>query len=283
MAAPKPKGVGPIDDLDALVETLRFLRSDRGCPWDRAQSFEAMCTYLIDEAYELQDAARSAADDDCAEELGDVLFLLVSCALMLQERGGPELGEIARRTREKIIRRHPHVFGERQAKSAEEGARHWQDSKDAEARARGEAAPRLLDTLPRSLPPLRRALTVQRRVALVGFEWDTAEQVRQKIVEETAELQEVMQSGERQRLEDELGDILFSVVNLGRFLGVDPEAALHSTVSKFVQRFGQVEDALRARGRSLEEATLAEMDALWEEAKRHEGGATPPSGAPGSA
>ncbi|HZM15318.1 MAG TPA: nucleoside triphosphate pyrophosphohydrolase [Candidatus Krumholzibacteria bacterium] len=278
--APKPEGVGSIETLDQLLETLRFLRSEHGCPWDRAQSLEAMCTYLIDEAYELQDAAHAAQDDACAEELGDVLFLLLSVALMLQERGGPEVGEIARRTREKIIRRHPHVFGALQAQSAEEGARHWRDIKDAEARARGEAAPLLLDTLPRSLPPLRRALTVQRRVAAVGFEWDTAEQVRQKIVEETAELQEVVQSGEKSRITDELGDILFSVVNLGRFLGVDPEAALHSTVSKFVQRFGRVEEALRAQGRSLEEATLPEMDGLWEEAKRHETG---PSGTTGGA
>ena len=270
-----------MDHLQQLLETLRYLRSDRGCPWDRAQSLDAMCGYLIDEAYELQDAARDGNDPAAAEELGDVLFLLLSCVLMLHERGGPELGAIARATEAKIVRRHPHVFGDRDARSAEEGARHWRDMKEAEARARGAAPSRLLDSLPRSLPALRRALTVQRRVAAVGFEWENAEQVRHKIVEETEELRLVVQSGDARRIEDELGDMLFSVINLGRFLGVDPETALQSTVSKFVQRFGRVEDALRARGRNLEEATLQEMDAHWEEAKKHESSSEPPrAGAP---
>ena len=272
---------GPVEHLQRLLETLRFLRGDHGCPWDREQTFDAMCGFLIDEAYELQDAARTDDTVGAAEELGDVLFLLLSCVLMLQERSGPDVGEIARRTEEKIIRRHPHVFGDRDARSAAEGARHWRDVKDAEAKARGDTAPRLLDSLPRSLPALRRALTVQRRVAAVGFEWENAEQVRAKIVEETEELRLVVQGGDPRRIEDELGDMLFSVINLGRFLGVDPEAALQSTVGKFVQRFGRVEDALRARGRTLEEATLQEMDAHWEEAKRLEAAAAvPPDSGP---
>lgn len=269
-----------MDNLQQLTETLRTLRGDHGCPWDREQTLDSMSGYLIDEAYELQDAARAADTAGAAEELGDVLFLLLSCVLLLQERGGPDLDDIARRTRDKIVRRHPHVFGDRRARDAAEGARHWRDMKDAEAKARGETAPRLLESLPRSLPALRRALTVQRRVASVGFEWETAEQVRAKIVEETEELREVVQCGDPRRIEDELGDMLFSVINLGRFLGVDPESALQGTVSKFVQRFGQVEDALRARGRSLEEATLQEMDAHWEEAKRREGPPSADSGPP---
>lgn len=260
-----------IEPLQQLVETLRFLRSDRGCPWDRAQTLAAMSGYLLDEAYELQDAARDGAADACAEELGDVLFVLLSCALMLQERGGPDLAAIAQHTQEKIVRRHPHVFADREATSPEEGARHWRSMKEAEAAARGEPAPRLLDSLPRSLPPMRRALTVQQRVASVGFEWETAAQVQRKIEEEGQELREALVSAAPARIQDELGDLLFSVINLGRFLDVDPEAALQSTVTKFVARFSQVEDALRARGRTLEEASLAEMDALWEDIKSREG------------
>ena len=256
---------------------MRFLRGEHGCPWDRKQSLADLCGYLVDEAYELQDAARSGDPTASAEELGDVLFLLFSCGLWLQDQEGPDLDLIARRTHEKIVRRHPHVFADREAKSAEEGARHWQDMKDEEARARGEATPGLLDKLPRSLPPLRRAVTVQRRVAAVGFEWETAEQVHRKIVEEAGELREALAGGDLRRIQDELGDMLFSVVNLARFLGVDPEAALQATVEKFVGRFKYVEDSLRGRGRTLEAATLQEMDSLWEEAKGRETG---PAAAP---
>jgi MazG family protein len=256
--------------MQALLETLRFLRSDQGCPWDREQSLADLCRYLIDEAYEFQDAVREGDDADSAEELGDVLFLILSCSLILQERGGPDVAQIASGTREKIIRRHPHVFGDRQARDAEEGERHWREIKATEARSRGDAAPKLLDGLPRSLPPLRRALTLQRRVASVGFEWETAEQVHRKLIEETEELQDVLQGGDPHRIEDELGDMLFSVVNLARFLGVDPERALRSTVDKFARRFAHVEERLRQRQRSLEAASLEEMDALWEEAKAQE-------------
>jgi tetrapyrrole methylase family protein/MazG family protein len=226
-----------------------------------------MCRYLIDEAYELQDAARDGDPDACLEEMGDVLFLLLSCGLILEEQEHPGLEEIAARTEAKIVRRHPHVFADRSARSAEEGVRHWRDMKARETEERGERLPRLLDKIPRSLPPLRRAHTVQRQVASVGFEWETAGQVHEKIIEEAEELRDVLAEENPSRIEEELGDMLFSVVNYARFLGVDPESALHTTVTKFTQRFGYVEDQLRAQSRSLEEATLQEMDALWEEAK----------------
>jgi len=264
------RGGTTIAPLQPLLETLRFLRGDQGCPWDRAQSLADFCRYLIDEAYELQDAIRDGDEQSSAEELGDVLFLVLSCSLILQEQGGPDVAQIATKTREKIIRRHPHVFGDLQARDAAEGERHWRDIKEAEARSQGKAPPKLLDGIPRTLPPLRRALTLQRRVASVGFEWETAEQVHRKILEETQELQEVLHGGDPRRIEDEVGDMLFSVVNLGRFLGVDPEAALRSTVDKFARRFAYVEESLQRRQRSLEAASLAEMDALWEEAKARE-------------
>ncbi|MFQ5600611.1 MAG: nucleoside triphosphate pyrophosphohydrolase [Candidatus Krumholzibacteriia bacterium] len=263
---PQPE-VDTIIPLQDLVETLRFLRSENGCPWDRQQTLADMCRYLIDEAYELQDAVRDERSAESVEELGDVLFLVLCCGLILEERGASDLEQVARAARDKIVRRHPHVFADRSAASPEEGLRHWRDMKESELRERGESPPLLLEKIPRSLPPLRRALTVQRKVAGVGFEWETSEQVYAKFLEEARELKEVLGGQDAGRVEDELGDMLFSVVNLGRFLGVDAETALQSTVTKFAKRFAYVERNLREHGRSLEDASLEEMDALWEESK----------------
>lgn len=263
--------------LHELVEVLRRLRGENGCPWDRQQTLADLGGYLLDEVYELQDAIRRDGPAATADELGDVLFMALSCALALAEQGGADVDGVARLARDKIVRRHPHVFGDRSARTPEEGARHWEDIKAAEARAQGGGAPPYLGRLPRSMPALRRALAVQRKVAAVGFEWETAEQVHAKLLEEGRELREVLSLGDPARLYDELGDLLFSVVNLARFLGADPEAALDGTVSKFTERFGWVEKRLSERGRSLREATLAEMDALWEEAKlAGDSGALPP-------
>lgn len=254
--------------MHELVETLRVLRGDSGCPWDRSQSLADLCRHLIDEAYELQDAAAPEDAAAAAEELGDVLFMAFSCGLFLEENGGSDLERVAVLARDKIVRRHPHVFGDAAAKTSDEVVRQWRTIKEDEARARGEEPPRWLANLPRSLPALRRAVAVQRKVAEVGFEWETAEQVHAKLIEETRELGEVL--GDPARMQDELGDILFSAVNLSRFLGIDPEVALQSTVRKFVRRFDYVEERLRDSGRALGSATLSEMDALWEESKRLE-------------
>jgi tetrapyrrole methylase family protein/MazG family protein len=257
--------------LAELITTLRFLRGPEGCPWDRKQTFADLCGYLLDETYELQDTADLSDPAAAREEMGDVLFVALCAALLLEEKGTASLEAVAAGARDKIIRRHPHVFGDAQAASAEEGLRHWQDVKAAEARARGEEPAPHLGRLPRSLPALRRALAVQRRAAEVGFEWETAAQVHAKLLEEGRELREVLPLGDPERLKDELGDLLFSVVNLARFLAVDPENALEGTVAKFTARFGYVEDRLRARGTTLQAATLAEMDALWEESKAQPG------------
>ena len=265
-----PQRRNPIQRTTQLLETLRFLRSDNGCPWDRKQSLADMCRYLLDEAYELQDAVRAGDRSACTDELGDVLFLVLSCILIHEENGAAGLEEVAAHADEKLVRRHPHVFADRHAKSPEEGVRHWRDIKQEEAAERGKKAAGLLDSIPRSLPPLRRALTLQRKVAAVGFEWETADQVRAKLLEETQELRDVLRNEDKQRAQDELGDLIFSVVNLGRFLGLDPESALRSTVSKFAKRFAYVEQQLQARDRTLEEASLQEMDALWEESKHRD-------------
>jgi tetrapyrrole methylase family protein/MazG family protein len=266
--------------LDELIDTLRRLRGEQGCPWDRSRTLPDLCGYLIEEAYELQETADLVDRDAAADELGDVLFMALSCVLYLEEHGGADLGNIAARARDKVVRRHPHVFGDRVARDAAEGAQRWQEMKDAEARARGEDPPPYLGTLPRAMPALRRALAIQRKVAEVGFEWETADQVYAKLLEESRELQEVLSLGDARRMQDELGDMLFSVVNLARFLGVDPEAALAGTLQKFVERFGYVERRLREQGRELRGATLEEMDKLWEEAKRGGRGPGPSPAAP---
>ena len=229
-----------------------------------------MCRYLLDEAYELQDAVQAGDREACTDELGDVLFVLLSCVLIHEEAGGPGVEPVAEHAERKLVRRHPHVFADREAKSPDEGLQHWRDMKQQEAAERGGEPVRLLDSLPRSLPPLRRAITLQRKVAAVGFEWETADEVRAKLLEEAQELREALRAEDPRRAQDELGDLLFSVVNLGRFLKLDPEAALQSTVSKFARRFNFVEAQLRARNQTPESASLAEMDALWEQSKAHD-------------
>jgi len=261
-----------VDALTDLIATLRVLRGPDGCPWDREQTLADWCRFLLDETYEFQDVLDLRDPNATADELGDVFFVALSCALWLDEHGHPGLEAAAARARDKIVRRHPHVFGDRTARTPEEGLQHWREAKAAEARARGEEPAPFLGAPPRSMPALRRALAVQRRVAEVGFEWETAAQVWAKLLEEGRELHDVLPLGDRARLQDELGDVLFSVVNLSRFLEVDPESALSGTVAKFSERFGYVERELRARGRTLEDATADEMDELWEEAK----GTSPP-------
>jgi MazG family protein len=263
----------PSDALAGLIDTLRYLRGENGCPWDRKQTLVDFCRYLIDEAYELQEAVLDAeAVTDHAprvhDELGDVLFVALSCALSLEEASGVGLDQVAQQANDKIVRRHPHVFGGRTAASPEESLQHWRDVKAQEARERGETPQSLLDGIPRTLPAIRRALTVQRKVGAVGFEWETAAQVYAKFLEEARELRDVLPSQDAARIREELGDMLFSVINLARFVGVDAEAALHTTTSKFVRRFQFVERELASRGVTPEQASLQEMDGLWERAKR---------------
>jgi len=267
----KESAISSFPELGRLLDTLRHLRGPDGCPWDRKQTLADMCRYLLDETYELQDAIADEDRPEIVKELGDVLFLVLSCNLILEESDQATLEQVAQAARDKIVRRHPHVFGDREAaRDATESLRNWRDMKVEEARERGEPDPHLLQNIPRSLPPVRRAWTVQKKVASVGFEWDTVEGVFEKLVEETGEIRAEMARGDTARIEDEVGDLLFSAVNLARYLGVDPERALQGTVSKFIRRFDHVEDALRARDRSLEDATLEEMDALWEEVKKRE-------------
>lgn len=246
-----------LDDLVALVGRLR-----RECPWDREQTHRSLAPHLIEESYELLDAIEGGADAPLRDELGDLLLQVLLHAEIARERGAFGLEEVAAALSAKLIARHPHVFGDAAVGGAEAVKENWEKLKLREGRAS------VLDGLPAGLPALLLAKRVQEKAAAVGFDWKRAEEVRAKVAEETGELDAKIAAGDRAGIAEELGDLLFAVTNHARFLRVDPEAALRDAVGKFRERFRYVEEGLRAAGRAPGEATLEEMDALWEEAKR---------------
>ena len=248
-----------MEEFGRLVEVVARLR--RECPWDRKQTHESIRPYLIEEAYEVAEAIGSGDDGELKEELGDLLLQVVFHARMAEERGAFSVGDVVKDLVEKLVRRHPHVFGEVEVEDAEEVLERWEEIKKKEGRES------LLDGVPRSLPALLRARRVQEKASKVGFDWERAEGALGKLGEELGELEDAMRSGDRVRAEEELGDLLFSVVNLSRFLGLDPEWALHKAIDKFVARFKKVEEELAERGRDPREATLEEMDRIWDKTK----------------
>jgi ATP diphosphatase len=264
-----PPESAPVARLVAIMARLRD--RETGCPWDIAQTWETIAPYTIEEAHEVADAIERQAWGELEGELGDLLLQVVYFAQMGAEEGRFDLDAIARAVGDKMVARHPHVFGEEsREKSADQQVLDWEAQKAAERAARGET--RVLDGVALGLPALTRAAKLQKRAARVGFDWDDPRAVTAKIAEEAGELAEARGTGDADAMEDELGDLLFAVVNLGRHLGLDPEAALRRTNAKFERRFAAVEDGLAARGASPAEASLAEMEALWQAAKRAERG-----------
>ena len=250
-----------------------------GCPWDLEQDFSTIAPYTIEEAYEVADAISRGDLHDLKDELGDLLLQVVFHAQMAQEQEAFAFPDVVEAITEKLIRRHPHVFGDEQGlKTAEVNVR-WDQIKAQEKAARAAAgradAPGrqgALAGVPAGLSPLARALKLQQKAGKVGFDWNDATQVLAKIREETEEISSELAAGERDKVAAEIGDLLFAVVNLARHLDVDPESALRSTSLKFERRFAAIEDALGAQGKSPKDATLAEMDALWDAAKAKERG-----------
>lgn len=255
--------------LARLLDIMEALRDPHtGCPWDRAQDFASIAPYTIEEAYEVADAI--AAQDFAAlpDELGDLLLQVVYHARMAEEAGHFGFADVARAVADKMVRRHPHVFGEAAARDAGMQERAWEEQKRAERRARAETG--TLAGIALGLPALTRARKITARVARVGFDWADAAQVILKLEEEIAELRAELPEADPARLADEFGDILFVAANLARKLDLDPEACLRQANAKFARRFGAVEAALAAEGRTPEEASLAEMEALWQAVKRRE-------------
>ncbi len=266
--APPPEG-RPIDRLIAVMARLRD--PEAGCPWDIAQTWETIAPYTIEEAYEVADAIERQAWGELKGELGDLLLQVVYFTRMGAEEGRFDFDTVAEAIADKMVARHPHVFGdESRDKSADQQVQDWEKVKAAERAAKGET--RVLDGVALGLPALTRALKLQKRAARVGFDWDDPKAVLAKIAEEAGELAEAQAGADPDALEDETGDLLFAVVNLARHLGVDPEAALRRTNAKFTRRFAAVEDALAAEGRSPAGASLDEMEAHWQAAKRTERG-----------
>ncbi|MEW6523965.1 MAG: nucleoside triphosphate pyrophosphohydrolase [Bacillota bacterium] len=250
--------------MDELVDTVARLRGPRGCPWDREQDHLSLRPFVLEEAYEVVDAIDQGDMHKLNEELGDLLLQVVLHAQISQEKGNFTLEDVARGLTSKLVRRHPHVFSGADAETPDDVIQRWEAIKAAEKLK----APRsLMDAIP-SGPAVMRAKKAQQLAARVGFDWKEAGEVLKKLTEETAELVAVHGQADRGAIESEIGDVLFSVINYARHVGVDPEVALNSTVQRFSQRFRYIENEARRSGRSVESMTLDEMDALWEKAKR---------------
>lgn len=248
-----------------LLEIMRRLRAPDGCPWDREQTHESLRPYLIEELYEVLDSIDRKAYGELKKELGDLLLHIVFHCQMASEAGLFDIAAVLHSINEKLIRRHPHVFAGAAVTDARHVERQWEKIKLQE-----DHKPRLLEGVPKHQPALNRAFRVQEKAAGVGFDWPNVTPVWGKLREEMDELQVEAERGERELIEREVGDLLFSAVNLARKLNVNPEDALRTAIEKFTRRFEYIEDSLAARGRALHDATLEEMDALWDEAKRGE-------------
>ncbi|HEU4487309.1 MAG TPA: nucleoside triphosphate pyrophosphohydrolase [Povalibacter sp.] len=255
--------------MSRLLELMERLRDpQRGCPWDVKQNFATIAPYTIEEAYEVADAIERNDLNDLRSELGDLLFQVVFHAQMAKEQGAFDFAAVVAAICDKMERRHPHVFGAEHIASAEDQTVAWEEHKRRERAARGRS---VLDDVPVGLPALTRASKIGKRVAQVGFEWADISGAIDKVQEEIGELRDEVDAGaDPTRTEQEIGDLLFSLVNVCRYLKIDPENALRLTNAKFERRFRYIEQQLQARGRTPAESTLEEMDALWNEAKKGE-------------
>jgi tetrapyrrole methylase family protein/MazG family protein len=251
--------------MSRLVRLMARLRSPNGCPWDRKQTHRSLLPYLIEETYELKDALLGRRPQRVSEELGDLLLQIVFHAQLADEKGHFDLADVADGISDKLVRRHPHVFGSRAGRiSSSQVLKNWErlklDEKPAGSRS-------VLGGVPRFGPALLRAYRIQEKVAQYGFDWQRAEDVETKLREETDEFHQALKKGDKRAATEELGDLLFTLVNLARHLGVDPETALNATNSKFVDRFGKVEKQLRRKGLDVSSAGLKTLEREWQRAK----------------
>ncbi|MBN2243422.1 MAG: nucleoside triphosphate pyrophosphohydrolase [Acidobacteria bacterium] len=259
-------------DIEKLVQLVERLRGENGCPWDREQTRETLKPMLIEEAYEVLDALDMKDPEELKEELGDLLFQVVFHAQIAREKGEFDLADVIDRSCEKMTGRHPHVFGDADLKTAGEVLKNWESIKAAEKGVPSASLPEsersLLDGIPSRLPALHRAHQMTAKASRVGFDWSSLEGILKKLQEEASELLEAQAGKNPGRIADEVGDLLFVAVNAARFLGVDPETALRRSSDKFDRRFRFIENSIKRQGRTLKDASLDEMDALWEKAKK---------------
>jgi tetrapyrrole methylase family protein / MazG family protein len=276
---PKEKKLTAGEWFERLVELQARLRARNGCPWDREQTHATLRTYLIEEAYEVLDAMNSGDDAKFANEMGDLLLQVVFHSQIAKEEGRFTVADVIREVHEKMVRRHPHVFGEKRAKDAAEVLRNWEQIKaqerqgDREGESGGAAKKEeerksLLDGVPRGLPATMEGLQLTRKASRAGFDWESAQGVFEKLREEIDELRHASEASDARRVEEEMGDLLFAGVNLARFLKVDPEIALKNANTKFTRRFREMERLAAENGRTFAEVPREEKEKLWEVAKR---------------
>ena len=277
----KRRQATPGEWFEKLVAVQAKLRAPDGCPWDREQTHESLRTYLIEEAYEVLEALESGNDAKFAEEMGDLLLQIVFHSQIAREKGRFTISDVIREIHDKMIRRHPHVFGEMHAKNSAEVLRNWEQIKAAERLSKagnsgdssGSKGPKeasLLDGVSRALPATLEGFQLTRKASRIGFDWETAGGIFEKMREETRELQDALGVREQSKVEEEFGDLLFAAVNLARFLKVDPEIALKKANAKFSKRFRFMEKLARENGREFKNLPREEMEALWNRAKQTE-------------
>jgi MazG family protein len=256
------------EKFQKLVSIMARLRAPGGCPWDREQTFDSIKPYTLEETYEVLQAIDNRDWTELTEELGDFMLQAVFYAQMASEENLFRIDDALDAINAKLVRRHPHVFGEESAQSPDDVMTIWGRVKESEQQKKAKPREGLLDGVPRAMPALVEAQQIASKAAGVGFDWENPEQVLEKLNEELAEFAEARRNASHEQLEDELGDMLFVIVNLARFVKVDPEQALRRTNAKFRKRWGHIESKLRERGKKPEESTIQEMEDLWQEAKR---------------
>ena len=253
------------DEFDKLVETVATLRAPKGCPWDRQQTHQTLKQFAIEETYELVEAIESGDSDRVRDELGDLLLQVLLHAQIAREANQFDIADVCSTLREKLHRRHPHVFADTQVSGVEDVLHNWEHIKRAEPGY--DQRKSVLDGVPESLPALMRAAKISRKAARTGFDWPDAHSILDKLKEETAELEEALDRGDKGAVEEEIGDLLFTVVNIARFKDIDPEEALRRMLHKFVYRFSRIEERAAEFGMKIEDMTLPEMDRVWDETK----------------
>jgi MazG family protein len=273
--APKQKQLAAGEWFEKLVALQARLRAPKGCPWDREQTHATLRTYLIEEAYEVLDAMNSGDDAKFANEMGDLLLQVVFHSQIAKEQGRFTVADVIREVHEKMVRRHPHVFGEKRAKDAAEVLRNWEQIKAEERESSGgarkeEVRKSLLDGVPRGLPATMEGLQLTRKASRAGFDWDKAEGVFEKLREETDELRHASEVNDTRKVEEEMGDLLFAAVNLARVLQVDPEIALKNANSKFARRFREMERLAADNRQAFAKVPREDKERLWEAAKHME-------------
>ena len=256
-------------EFSDLVDIMKLLRSEQGCPWDRAQDHQSLKRYLIEETYEVLETIDLKDSSKLSEELGDLLLQIIFHSQIGSEEGTFDIGDVITRICRKMVLRHTHVFGEDKADTPDEVVKNWEAIKNKEKGFLSHTG--ILKDVPSNLPALMRSYKVQQKAAQVGFDWDDIEDVIKKVDEEIVELKEVYKSKNVERITDEMGDVFFALVNLSRFLDVQPELALTGTINKFIKRFEYIEMESIKVGNKMEEMSLVEMDKLWNEAKKHLG------------